>query len=88
MAIKGSQHSKASIDTKSRVFVKRLLRDAPFCSCGATLSCRNFLQIPMLQRRVMIVRLNITGTATYKADSNKLKNDSKVYTAHRKTAEV
>ena len=37
MMIKGSQHTKASIDNRSRVFVKLLFREAPFRLCETTL---------------------------------------------------
>ena len=88
MISKGSQVIKANMDTKSRVFVKRLLREALFCCCEVNLPCLEFIQIPMLQTHIMIVRHNWTMTTTYKADLNELKTPNKVRIEDRKTASI
>ena len=84
--IKGSQHNKASMDTRRRVFVKRLFRDAPFRYCESTLSCWKFFQIAMLQTQMMIVRPNRTRTETYNADLIEVNTDSKVNVVDNKAA--
>ena len=86
--IMGSQHNKASTDTRSRVFVKRLFREAPFRCCESTLSCWKFLQMAMLQTHMATVRPNRTGTEAYKLDSNELKKCNKVINEDTKTANV
>ena len=75
--IKGSQDTKASMDTRRRVFDKRLFREAPFRCCEASLSRWKFLQI-VLQTHMMIVRPNETGMKTYKIDSNEIETCNKV----------
>ena len=47
--IRGSHDSKARRDTNSSVFVKRFFCGALLSCCKATLPCRNFIQMPMLQ---------------------------------------
>ena len=88
MIIKGSQHTKASMDTRRRVFDKRLFREAPFRCCEATLSRWKFLQIAMLQKHMMSVRPDETGMKTKKIDSNELKTYDKVVNVDTKTADV
>ena len=88
MMIKGSQHTKASMDTRRRVFVKRLFREAPFRCCEATLSRWKFLQIAMLQTHMMIVRPNEMGMKTYKIDSNEIETCNKVINVDNKTENV
>ena len=88
MMIKGSQHIKASMDTRRRIFVKRLFREAPFRCCEATLSRWKLLQIAMLQTHMMIVRPTETGMKTYKTDSNELETYNKVINVDTKKENV
>ena len=88
MMIKGSQHTKASMDTRRRVFDKRLFREAPFRCCEASLSRWKFLQIAMLQTHMMIVWPNETGMKTYKIDSNEIETCNKVINVDNKTENV
>ena len=88
MMIKGSQHIKASMDNRRRIFVKRLFREAPFRCCEATLSRGKLLQIAMLQTHMMIVRPTETGMKTYIPDSNELETYNKVINVDTKKENV
>ena len=86
--IKGSQHNKASMDTRRRVFVKRLFLEAPFRCCESILWCLKFLQMAMLQTHMMTVRPNRTRTKTYPVDLTEVNSDSKCNIAYNKAAHV
>ena len=86
--IKGSQHNKASMDTRRRVFVKRLFLEAPFRCCESILWCLKFLQMAMLQTHMITVRPNRTRTETYNADLTEVNTDSKYSIVDNKAANV
>ena len=50
---KGSHDRREMVDTRSKVNVKRLFREALFCCCEEMFLSWNFFQIPMLQAQIM-----------------------------------